>query len=210
MNLAYMAELAVVVNLGYLELKSLRYIQGARASVNEILKKLSDANKASNGGVVVGNEHFMALYSQAKTIFDDDSDERNNAWYVVDEAGKKEWFRKSAVYIYSIFLNDRDKKVISGFLFLSVLSIFIMTLLSRLASDVSFEVYEACIWWTLFIVLTIGVVIPTLFVILGRYLSKVVGKISKNIESRKDTLAGEIIDGKIDATTAAAVAAKSN
>jgi hypothetical protein len=37
-------------------------------------------------------------------------------------------------------------------------------------------------------------------------LSKVVGKISRNIESRKDTLAGEIIDERIDATTASALA----
>lgn len=86
MNLAYMAELAVVVNLAYLELKSLRYIQAARDSVAEILRKLSDDNKNQNGGTVVGNEQFMALYQQAKNIFHDDTDEREKEWYVITDS----------------------------------------------------------------------------------------------------------------------------
>lgn len=200
LNLAYMAELAVVVNLAYLELKSLRYIQKAKDSVSEVLHKLNDVRK--NGDAVVGLEQFMDLHSQAKNLFNDDDKElRRGAWYLVNADATRMWHPKCAVTLYAAFQNGKDKAITTSLLAVSVLTILIITILSRLPSfDITHPVADNALWWSLFIILFLAIAVPTCLVLMGRHLSLVASKISQDIENRKDSLAISIVSSKLDAT----------
>ncbi len=201
LNLAYMAELAVVVNLAYLELKSLRYIQKAKDSVSEVLHKLNDVRK--NGDAVVGRDQFMELHSQAKNLFNDDDKElRRSAWYLVNADASKMWHPKCAVMLYAAFQNGKDKTITTSLLAVSVLTILVITILSRLPSfDLTYPVADSILWWSLFVTLFLAIAVPTCLVLMGRHLSLVASKISQDIENRKDNLAISIVDSKIEATT---------
>jgi ABC-type multidrug transport system fused ATPase/permease subunit len=204
LNLAYMAELAVVVNLAYLELKSLRYVQKAKEKVSEVLQKLNDTK--INGNPLGVLDQFMELYKQAKDLFNDqDSEERRNAWYVIVSSGSdkiKVRYTTCAVRIYEIFKHDRDKVAATILLFLSVLTIVIITILSKSAiSADSHQFFSIQLWWWLFLVLLLAILLPTILVLIGRHLGKIAGQISEDIENRKDKLALEIVYTNLNATT---------
>lgn len=204
LNLAYMAELAVVVNLAYLELKSLRYVQKAKEKVSEVLQKLNDTKK--NGNPLGVLDQFMELYKQAKDLFNDqDSEDRRNAWYVFTGSGSDKTrvrYTICAARIYEIFKYDRDKVAATILLFLSVVIIVVITILSKLGvSAESHQLLFMQLWWWLFWVLLLAIVLPTILVLTGRHLGKVAGKISEDIENRKDELALAIVATKIGATT---------
>jgi hypothetical protein len=201
LDLAYMSELAFVVNLAYLELPSHRYIKGARDSVSESLKKLIDSNENQNDGPVKGTEQFFELYSQAKSIFHTDKNTRRGNWYVLRDLNpdNKQWFTGRAGWIYEIFVNGRDKWVATILLVIAGFVVVLITILDWYLTEISTFNSTAMLftWWSLFAILMAGILVPTFFVVCGRLLSAAVEKISKNIEDRKDKLAASIIAKKI-------------
>lgn len=190
LNLAYMAELAVVVSLAYLELKSLRYIQEARVAIEKDVAPALESircNGSGNGGV---SELFMDLHHQAKNLFDNDGEARRSAWYTIEADNQKCRYTYSATWFYPFFIGDRDKRIATYLLVGSCVIIVLMTILTKLM-PVEFSSGQPgeYIWWAFFGFLFLSITLPTAFILVGRRIKNVSAKISRNIKERKDKLA---------------------
>lgn len=125
MTLAYMAEMAMVFNLAYLELNKGRYIAAPKASVF----KLRDTIAAS---AIVGNENDWIrgktkIVDRLQKLASDDPKERQHSWYLeTDKVKHSDWLACDG---YEIFEQERDKGLCQHSLALSVLLLVGITVL---------------------------------------------------------------------------------
>ncbi|MBC5764143.1 hypothetical protein [Ramlibacter albus] len=188
-----MAELSFVVNLAYLELKSLRYLKNAQDMMDEVKLGLNDRRLSSGASI----EQFMELYTQVKNMFCADSTDRSAAWYVVNNGGKLR-FKKCATMLFPLFSHEYDRRLSTGLLVISALSVFTITLISRLAPDAWQSTSEATfLWYAIMTLLTAGLVFPSAFIFLGREMKQISERIALDVKSRKAEIASAIMHSQL-------------
>jgi hypothetical protein len=200
MNLAYMAELAVVVNLAYLELKSLRYVADARIAIkDEVAQGLEF--KPVNGNGHESSQLFAELILQVANLFSDTCEKRRSAWYV-REAEKENYFSFVSDWCYPIFMKKADRKISTLLLMVACMIIVAMTLLSRVASEEFNASWPGCfIWWLFFGLLSLAMLMPVVFVAAGRRIKNCLALITLNLKERKADYASETLNQALSQST---------
>lgn len=193
MSLAYMAELGVVVNLAYLELKSLRYLGDAKKYIEETTQSLQ-GESVKNGN---HNQHiFIDLHKQVRELFSDDKTQRDAAWYVVSSGVEKKYFKGCSGIFYERFYKERDRVWSTRYLCAATLVIVLMTLITQIASEGWVGSTEGVIlWWSFFATLFLSIAVPACYIMMGRRLNKVSRRIMDDIRERKNQIAKETFNG---------------
>ena len=194
LSLAYLAELAVVVNLAYLELKSLRYVQNAKATVKSVITGF-EGDEDQKTTIPIKS---MPILTQAKNLFSEDKSDRESAWYTEHTNGDKTQFKKCAAWLYWPFVRDSDRTLATVLVVASSLIIFMMTLLTRIEPstqpvDIGIAkewtmswAWDTVIWWSMFGTLSLSILIPSLLIVAGRRVGSVTDLIAENLQTRFD------------------------
>lgn len=194
LSLAYLAELAVVVNLAYLEIKSLRYVQKAKTTVKSVITGFGgDEDQKTTIPI-----NLTPMLTQAKNLFSADNTERESSWYIEDAKGEKTRFKKCAAWLYWPFVNDTDRSLATVLVVASSLIIFVMTLLTRIEPstgpvDIGIAkewtiswAWDTVIWWSMFGTLSLSILVPSLLIVAGWRVGSVTDLIAENLQTRFD------------------------
>jgi hypothetical protein len=195
LNLAYMAELGVVVSLAYRELESLRYVEDARSNIDRHVipgLELCKCNGTAGGN---NSDVFIELYTQVKNLFVAQSDMRHGSWYKVIAGNQRCYYKYSSKWLFPLFMNAGDRRFASWSMVCSSAIIVLMTLLTK-TMDASFseEILGAVTWWVFFGLLAASMGGLAILVLAGRRVRNVLTEMTQDILERKQVLGTEMLD----------------
>lgn len=152
LELAYMGEISIVFNLAYAELKSQRYFEKGKSTVQEIRSKTE-----FDQYIHVNNNEW---YSRLKNIDSIDPAERSHAWRIKGESGIKTAIL--ARFVYPFFSGQEDRHVAFWFSFITSFVLVVSTMFDHL------HYVSESLWWGTFLVLFVSVCYPPIAIFLGR------------------------------------------
>lgn len=176
LGLAYLAEISIVFNIAYSELRSDRYFEKAEKTI-QILR-----DKIGNGSTV--EREKASLYTSLDNI-DNKSDNkaRRAAWSCCEQNGI--WSKICSFvlpeYFYPFFKNRHDKNLIVWCVSITTIILFAATLLDHFEHSLNLS-SNAYVWCTLLTLLTICLIYPVVTIILGRSMQARLEDISKFLQ----------------------------
>ncbi len=201
LSLAYVAELSVVFNLAYAELKKDRYLKKSEVEIERImLQVLSDKNSATESPSFPKS---AAIYTQVSNLGSEDRLQRSGAWKIEkanNNGGKpKNIYFRRASFFYAIFKRQTDKLVSYLSIGITALIIVLCTLLDHTSGVLPTSSIEVC-WWMCYIFLTLSLVLPLFFIYSGRDMSSkletIIDAISNTFGSSLEKQLGDVLDKK--------------
>lgn len=228
MTLAYMAEISVVFNLAYMELRSARYLKNAAKTVQAVRTALEDAKEHIPTGSTQEEKTERAFRTKLDDLFSYDTEKRVAAWRtgdVTNDRLKTRKFGLSSRWIFPMFrpisdginledvlfaaktnetleYNSWDKRVCSAFLLATVCILIACTVLSQIGVNLGPECCESnfvsITWWFFFIMLLAGILAPAIFVKIGRKLAGDAEKISVDMTQQFESSSKVSFDAKTE------------
>lgn len=176
LGLAYIAEVSVVFNLAYSELRDGRYIECAESTISTLRNKIGKSER-------IAIEH-LELYTHLDGLTNPISTKRRSAWACRDDERKWlgiwNWFLSDLAYPF--FINRKDKLYAVRSCALSVAIIVILTLFDHYPVMLDqlqiSEHINAGIWCLFLTGLLICMLYPVFTVFIGRSMMKRVSKVS--------------------------------
>lgn len=174
LGLAYIAEVSIVFNLAYSELRNRRYVEYAEGKINILRSKLGKQE-------MILRDHSL-LYSHLDGLTDNDPKKRNTAWACCDQDGFRHnaysWFLSRNAYPF--YMDRRDKAGAMWCCGLSVLIIIFATLLDHFEKiQPPLPEYFWCIYLT---ILLLCIIYPVATVFVGRKMMKRLDKVASHLE----------------------------
>lgn len=195
MSLAYMAELGVILNLAYGELKKTRYVDRMRVRLDNVKSTIQPVEGAANDDDEV--EKGVELREQLDNILKSETLLRKKSWHIHKHQDIK-YCDYYAGWVFQFFDGGKDKRVAEFFLFLSGLLIILMTIFNYYnLENLNFYVITLKTWDTIFTLLLIANIVPVVFIIMGRLMSATVFKIVDSIKAEYTKISGKSISMSI-------------
>lgn len=169
LQLAYIAEVAIVFNLAYSELRDRRYVECAENTINVLRSKL--------GTAYISIDH-SSLYAHLHGLTSTDKKQRRSAWACCDKDGFRfvvwSWFLSE--WIYPFFTTRRDKSYAINCIGVTAVLIVISTILDHYLP----ELVEA-LWWQMFVMVFICLLWPVVTIFCGRRMMSRLNRVATHL-----------------------------
>lgn len=175
LGLAYIAEVSIVFNLAYSELRDRRYFESAYAVINVLRNKVGQVQSISRG--------HSGLYVHLDNLTNDSPKERSAAWSCRDVGGLlpgiSSWFLAEKAYPF--FTKREDKHWASICCGGSVIVIIFSTLFDHFGLGLASETFIAYLWCISLSILLICLIYPVVTVIIGRRMMKRLNEVAQHL-----------------------------
>lgn len=205
LSLAYLAEISIVFNLAYTELKKGRYHKESEKDISRILLQVDNGQHA----VGANFRELAEIFIQAQNLNSSSILERLAAWYEArtnNPSNRKKYYRYSA-FAYPIYRKSLDLSISYCIIAITTLIVMICTYFDHIGMTPHDELYNGHISWkTFYFVLTCSILSPVFFIYTGRKMSRDLARIATYINDTFNQLTTNIILGTLTPTPPAPVA----
>ncbi len=194
MTLAYLGEMGLILNIGYVALDRGRYVEKARNRILSFKLKIKDPPTPKSDK---SKQELARLLLQFEDLFHPDRTRRQAAWHV-KRGGNLKHFNKTCGAIYDFFYEGRDKTLAELAGLLAGITLVAMTLLDH--TDCCDQLVESAkLWWVIFGLAILSNLIPTALVVAGRRLKQTADIVGNEKVRAFGLIATVSIDQEIDA-----------
>lgn len=195
MSLAYMAELGFVINLAYVELTKTRYVDRMREQMNVVGTTIKNVDSADYSEE--DSRRINELNIQLENLLENKPKLRKEAWVIHEKTDDGDDVQQCPFFsgkVFTFFDKAKDKRLAELFLFISGLSIILITIFNYL-EWLGFWIIHT---WTLFFwILLIAILVPVGMIVMGRMMSNLAFKIVTSIKAKYTFINDKAIGEKI-------------